>query len=98
MLDGNLEIDNNRAERSFRPFVIDRKNWCFSTSMKGAKSSAIIYSIVETAKENNLNPFQYLNYLLEQLSWINVDDPVAVKELLPWSNTLPDDCRVPKKN
>lgn len=98
MLDGNLEIDNNRAERSFRSFVVGRKNWIFATSMKGARSSAIIYSIIETAKENNLNPFQYLKHVLEQLSWINVDDPVAVQELLPWSNTLPDDCHVPKKN
>lgn len=68
MLDENLEIDNNRAERSFRPFVIGRKNWISSTSMKGAKSSAIIYSIIETAKENNLNSFHYLTYVLEQLS------------------------------
>lgn len=98
MIDGNLEIDNNRAERSFRPFVIGRKNWIFATSMKGAKSSAIIYSIIETAKENNLNPFQYLTYLLEQLSWVNIDDPVAIEQLLPWSTTLPDHCRVPKKN
>lgn len=98
MLDGNLEMDNNRAERSFRPFVIGRKNWIFATSMKGATSSAIIYSIIETAKENNLNPLHYLTYVLEQLSLINVDDPAAIKNLLPWSTTLPENCRVPKKN
>lgn len=97
MLDGNLEIDNNRAERSFRPFVIGRKNWIFSNSMKGAKSSAIIYSIVETAKENNLNPFHYLTHVLEQLSWIDVSDPAAVEQLLPWSTALPDNCRVPNR-
>lgn len=98
MLDEHLEIDNNRAERSFRPFVIGRKNWVFSTSMKGAKSSAIIYSIIETAKENNLNPFHYLTHVLEQLSWIDIDDPAALEQLLPWSTTLPEHCRVPIKN
>lgn len=97
-LDGRLEIDNNRAERSFRPFVIGRKNWTFATSMKGARSSAIIYSIIETAKENDLNPFHYLTYVLEQLSWIDINDPAAIEKLLPWSSTLPDHCRVPKKN
>lgn len=61
--------------------------------MKGARSSAIIYSIVETAKENELNPFHYLMYVLEQLSWIDVSNPAAIKNLLPWSPTLPDHCR-----
>ncbi|MFD1068296.1 IS66 family transposase, partial [Oceanobacillus locisalsi] len=63
MKDGRLEIDNNRAERSIKPFVIGRKAWLFSNSAKGAKASAIIYSVVETAKENGLNPFKYLHYL-----------------------------------
>jgi transposase len=61
--DGRLEIDNNRAERSIKPFVIGRKNWLFSNTPRGAQSSAITYSIVETAKENGLNPYQYLTYL-----------------------------------
>lgn len=97
MLDGQLEIDNNRAERSFRPFVIGRKNWVFANSMKGARSSAIIYSIIETAKANNLNPFNYLTYMLEQLSCIDIGDKQAVDQLLPWSTSLPDECRVPIK-
>lgn len=65
--------------------------------MKGARSSAIIYSVIETAKANNLNPFNYLTYMLEQLSWIEVNDKQAVDQLLPWSTTLPDECRVPIK-
>jgi len=65
--DGRLEIDNNRAERSIKLFVIGRKNWLFANTPRGAKASATIYSIVETAKENGLNPFAYLQYLFEQL-------------------------------
>ena len=62
--DGRLEIDNNRAERSIKPFVIGRKNFLFANTPRGAQSSAIIYSLVETAKENRLDPFKYLVYLL----------------------------------
>ena len=58
--DGKLELSNNRAERAIKPFVIGRKNWLFANTPAGATSSAIIYSIVETAKENGLNPFPYL--------------------------------------
>ena len=65
--DGRLEIDNNRSERSIKPFVIGRKNWLFSNTPRGAKASAIIYSIIETAKENNVEPFNYLTYLFEKL-------------------------------
>ncbi|NRF96336.1 IS66 family transposase, partial [Paenibacillus frigoriresistens] len=65
MKDGRLEIDNNRSERSIKPFVIGRKNWMFSNTPRGAKASATIYSIIETAKENSLNPLLYLTYLFE---------------------------------
>jgi len=98
MLDGRLEIDNNRSERSIKPFVIGRKNWLFSNTPKGAKSSATIYSIVETAKENALNPFEYLNYLFEQLPNIDIKDQSAIDNLLPWSMNLPQICKVPNKN
>lgn len=95
--DGRLEIDNNRAERAIKPFIIGRKNWLFSQSMKGAKASAIAYSIVETAKENQLNPLIYLTYVFEQLPLIDLNDPKALDQLLPWSKTLPADCHVPSK-
>ena len=91
-LDGRLELSNNRAERSVKPFVIGRKNWLFATSPEGAKVSSIIYSIIETAKENGLRPFQYMQYLLETLPNTTTGN---LKPLLPWSKTLPDDCRVP---
>jgi transposase len=92
--DGRLEIDNNRSERSIKPFVIGRKNWLFSNTPKGARSSAIIYSIVETAKENGLNPYYYLRYLFEVLPNMDTKDESAIDKVLPWSTTLPIYCRV----
>ncbi|MCL2632571.1 MAG: IS66 family transposase [Coriobacteriia bacterium] len=65
-LDGRLELSNNRAERSIKPFVLGRKNWTFSNTPRGADASAVIYSIVETAKENDLRVHDYLEYLLEK--------------------------------
>jgi transposase len=70
---GWLELDNNRSEHSIKPFVIGR-NWLFANSPKGAFASSTIYSIVETAKENGLNPFTYLTYLFEQLPNVNLND------------------------
>ncbi len=96
--DGRLEIDNNRGERSIKPFVIGRKNWLFSNTAKGAASSAITYSIVETAKENGLNPFNYLSYLFEVLPNIDAADKSKLDQLLPWSSTLPEECHVPNKS
>lgn len=66
--DGMLDIDNNASERAIKPFVIGRKNWLLSTSSKGAKASAMIYSIIETAKANNLIVEKYLTYLFDMLS------------------------------
>jgi len=66
-LDGRLELSNNRAERSVKPFVIGRKNWLFAASKDGARASSIVCSIVETARENGLRSFQYMQYLLETL-------------------------------
>ncbi|WP_039944592.1 IS66 family transposase [Thermicanus aegyptius] len=95
--DGRLEIDNNRSERSIKPFVIGRKNWLFSNTPRGAKASAIIYSIIETAKENNLNPYNYLTYLFERLPNIDLKDKDMIDQLLPWSAALPSNCRVNQK-
>lgn len=98
MKDGRLEIDNNRSERAIKPFVIGRKNWMFSNTSRSAKASATIYSIIETAKENSLNPMVYLTYLFETLpNLADPNDPVALDKLLPWSQTLPLTCRVFKK-
>jgi hypothetical protein len=95
--DGRLEIDNNRAERSIKPFVIGRKNWLFANTPKGAVASATIYSIVETAKENGLDPFAYLNLLFETLPNIDANDPEAIDALLPWSQAVQEKCRPPAR-
>ena len=90
--DGNVEIDNNRAERSIKPFVIGRKNWLFANTPRGAKASAIIYSIVETAKENGLNPYLYLKLLFDELPNINVKDNNQLDSLLPWTEAVTRQC------
>jgi hypothetical protein len=90
--DGRLELSNNRAERSIKPFVIGRKNWLFSCSPKGAKASSVIYSVIETAKENCLKPFEYLKYLFETMPNIQ---PERYADLLPWSGVLPQNCKLP---
>ncbi|MFV9616412.1 MAG: IS66 family transposase [Gammaproteobacteria bacterium] len=79
--EGSIPIDNNPAENAIRPFVIGRKNWLFSGSPRGAHASAILYSLIETAKANNLEPNAYLNYLFEQLPRAKSEQ--ALIKLLP---------------
>ena len=84
--DGHLNIDNNRAERAIKPFVIGRKNWLFSNTVSGANASSVLYSIVETAKANNLVPFDYLHHILSVLSERDDDDTLTA--VLPWNVSL----------
>jgi len=91
-LDGRLELSNNRCERSVKRFVMGRKAWLFSNSPEGAKASSVMYSIVETARENGLHPFHYVKYLLETLPNATTGE---IQSFLPWSDTLPDCCRAP---
>ncbi len=63
--DGRLEISNNRTKRSIKPFVIDRKNFLFANTPKGATGSAMMFSLIQTAIENNLDPYKYLTWLLK---------------------------------
>lgn len=97
LLDGRLELSNNRGERAIKPFAIGRKNWLFSNTPKGAAASAIIYSIIETAKENGLMPFNYMTYLLEKLPNIDLQDTTQLDKLLPYYTDLPVSCISPKK-
>nr|CRH06508.1 Transposase [Candidatus Magnetococcus massalia] len=81
--DGRLEIDNNGAENAIRPFVIGRKNWLFSNSVRGVKASANLYSLIETAKANGMEPFTYLRHIFEKIPTAQtVNDFDA---LLPWN-------------
>lgn len=95
--DGRLELDNNIAERAIKPFVIGRKNWLFSNSVRGAEASAAVYSVVETAKANGLNPRKYVEWLLEQMPNAGELTDAVVDSFLPWSGNVPESCRmVPK--
>jgi transposase len=81
--DGRLEIDNNGVENAIRPFVIGRKGWLFSNSVRGAKASANLYSLIETAKANGLEPFVYLRHLFTKLPAAQLVDDY--EKLLPWN-------------
>ena len=96
--DGDVPIDNNASERAIRGFCIGKKNWEMIDTVNGATSSAILYSIAETAKANNLKPFDYFEYLLAEIPKHTDDQNTDfLEELLPWSKTLPDHIRKPKK-
>jgi len=82
LLDGRLEISNNRAERSIKPFVIDRKNFLFANTPRGAKASAIMFSLIETAKENGLNPFKYLTYIFTHAPQMDIRNDIDALQLL----------------
>ena len=86
--DGHIDIDNNKAENAIRPFVIGRKGWLFSGSPRGAQASATLYSLVETAKANDLEPWAYLNYLFEKLPAATSEQ--ALLALLPQNLKMED--------
>ena len=90
LTDGDVPIDNNASERAIRGFCIGKKNWQMIDTIHGAKSSAIIYSIVETAKANGLKPFAYVQHLLEEIpKHMDDKDCSFLEDLLPWSEKLP---------
>lgn len=92
--DGEVPIDNNASERAIRGFCIGKKNWQMIDTINGAHSSAIIYSIVETAKANNLKPYDYFVYLLEEIpKHMEQKDRTFLEDLLPWSKKLPEGIR-----
>ena len=97
--DGEVPMDNNAAEQSIRGFCIGKKNWVMIDTIAGAKSSAIIYSIAETAKANNLKPYDYFEYLLTEIpKHLDDTDRSFLDDLLPWSPNLPANCRKPGKD
>lgn len=95
--DGEVPIDNSASERAIRTFCLGKKNWMFHNTAKGANASAMVYSISETAKLNDLKPYHYFKYLLTELpKWCDEKgniDPADLDYLMPWSDTLPDECR-----
>ena len=96
--DGDVPMDNNAAEQSIRGFCIGKKNWVMIDTVAGAKSSAIAYSIAETAKANHLKPYEYFKHLLTVIpDHMDDTDRSFLEELLPWSDELPAECRKPMK-
>ena len=92
--DGRLELSNNRAERAVKEIVMGRKNWLFSQSSTGAKSMAIIMSILETAKQNGLDQFKYINYLLDKLpNGLSLLDTQRLEAYLPWAENVQLHCK-----
>jgi transposase len=79
--DGRLPIDNNNTERAIRPFVIGRKGWLFADTPQGATPSANLYSLIETAKANNIEPYHYLRHLFIELP--KAESLEAIESLLP---------------
>ncbi|HGS5805918.1 TPA: IS66 family transposase [Vibrio parahaemolyticus] len=86
--DGRLSVDNNRAERSVRPFTVGRNNWLFSNTHNCARASAVLYSLIETVKANNREPYEYLEYVLREIPKLKIHDDHS--HLLPWNMSLPE--------
>ncbi len=89
--DGRCSLSNNLSENAIRPFCVGRKNWLFSDTPKGAKASAAVYTLIEMAKANNLNPEKYLTFLLEKRpdkSWTEEQ----FENISPWSQEAVDYC------
>lgn len=82
--DVRLEMSNNRAERSIKPFVLSRKNFLFANTTEGAHASALIFSVIETAKMNQINPYDYLVWLLKKTMTTDLSDQDELDKLMPW--------------
>lgn len=93
LLDGRLELTNNRAERAVKPVVMGRKNWLFSDTNNGADASMMLYSVIESAKLNHLNVYGYLLHLLTELPKLGEKpEPEQLDRFVPWAK-LPDFCK-----
>lgn len=95
MEDGRLPISNNLCEANIKPFATARRAWLFADTPKGAKVSSILYTLVESARANKLNVFEYLKYLLTEIPNSRyLEHPEILEQYLPWSETLPEKCRL----
>lgn len=97
LLDGRCSISNNIAENIARPYAVGRKNFLFHDTVKGARASSVIYSLVETAKLNNLNIYAYLETVLLYMPDYK-NEPEGIKELMPWSDMIQQRCRIKSKS
>ena len=99
MEDGRLPISNNLCEANIKPFATARRAWLFADTPKGAKANAVLYTLVESARLNELDVFAYLKYLLTEMpNNHHPEHPEIIDNYLPWSATLPQECRLNYKN
>ena len=94
--DGRVELSNNSAERCCKSFIIGRKNFLFSNSINGAKASGAAYSIIESAKMNDLKPYNYTEYILKKMTGNKLTKDLF-EEIMPWSEKLPKNLYKDKK-
>ena len=99
MEDGRLPISNNLCEANIKPFATARRAWLFADTPKGAKANAVLYTLVESARLNELDVYTYLKYLLTEMpNNHHPEHPEIIDNYLPWSATLPQECRLNYKN
>ena len=93
---GEVPISNNLAENAIRPFTLGRKNWLFCDTPKGADASAVVYSLVESAKANGIEPFAYLQHVLVQLPYFGKSPSHEdLEALMPWAPDIQQEHRIP---
>ena len=99
MEDGRLPISNNLCEANIKPFATARRAWLFADTPKGATANAVLYTLVESARINELDAFAYLKYLLTEMpNNQHLEHPEIIDNYLPWSASLPEECRLNYKN
>lgn len=99
MEDGRIPLSNNLCEANIKPFATARRAWLFADTPKGATANAVLYTLVESARANNLDVYEYLKYLLAEMP--NNDHllhPEILDRYLPWAEELPDECRLATKH
>jgi len=99
MEDGRLPISNNLCEANIKPFATARRAWLFADTPKGAKANAVLYTLVESARANDLDVYAYLKYLLTEMpNNGHLENPEIINKYLPWATELPDECRLKRQN
>lgn len=96
--DGRIPLSNNYCEANIKPFATARRAWLFADTPKGAFANGVLYTLVESARANDLDVYEYLKYLLTEIpNNHHLENPSVIDQLLPWSKELPEQCRM-KRN
>jgi len=95
MADGRIPLSNNLCEANIKPYATARRSWLFADTPKGARANAILYTLVESARANELDVYEYLKYLLTEMpNNSHLEHPEIIDRYLPWSKDLPEECRL----